>query len=96
MKTPWRSIRWITALGLLGVAAAFAIPRTAPAPAPAASAPTATAPTAPAPTAPALPAVTAPTAPAVPQDAAPIRDDPTVAPDSQESADNAVTYPSDI
>jgi hypothetical protein len=38
----------------------------------------------------------APTVPATPEETATLRDDPTVAPDSQESADNAVTFPSDI
>ncbi len=72
-------------LGLLGVVTALAIARTAPAP-------TATPPqvaTQPA------PAAAAP-APAVPEETATLHDDPTVAPDSQESADNAVTFPSDI
>jgi hypothetical protein len=83
--------RWVISFGLLGAVAAFAIARTAPTATP------------PAPTAPPASAAADPTAraaprpaPAAPEETATLHDDPTVAPDSQESADNAVTFPSDI
>ena len=38
----------------------------------------------------------APGAPAVPEESATIRDDPTIAPDPKQSADNNVSFPADI
>lgn len=38
----------------------------------------------------------APGAPQVPEESATIRDDPTIAPDPKQSADNNVSFPSDI
>jgi hypothetical protein len=35
-------------------------------------------------------------APQVPEESATIRDDPTIAPDSKQSADNSVSFPNDI
>jgi hypothetical protein len=48
--------------------------------------------------APALPAAKSPPpgAPQVPEESATIRDDPTIAPDPKQSADNNVSFPSDI
>jgi hypothetical protein len=104
MRTPFRSIQWTLSLGLLGAAAAFALARTAPVPTPVAAGPAQTAP-ANTPAPPVTAATAAPTVapttpttvtPPAPEETATIHDDPTVAPDSQESADNAVTFPSDI
>jgi len=53
----------------------------------------------PAPATPAHPATTkpaAPGAPQVPEESATIRDDPTIAPDPKQSADNNVSFPNDI
>ena len=44
----------------------------------------------------ALPAAPPPGAPQVPEESATIRDDPTIAPDPKQSADNNVSFPSDI
>jgi hypothetical protein len=107
-----RSLRWIAPLGLLGVIAAFVLsaaqsphaqeaPTTAVPVAPTSTSPAA-APRASPPTAPVSPAEARGTSPALrppasaPEETATIHDDPTVAPDSQDSADNAVTFPSDI
>ena len=48
--------------------------------------------------APVLPAAKSPPpgAPQVPEESATIRDDPTIAPDPKQSADNNVSFPSDI
>lgn len=55
-------------------------------------------PTAPNPTAAKPPATKAPApgAPQVPEESATIRDDPTIAPDPKQSADNNVSFPNDI
>lgn len=58
-------------------------------------------PPAPAVTAPAAakstaPKATPPGAPQVPEESATIRDDPTIAPDPKQSADNNVSFPNDI
>jgi hypothetical protein len=41
-------------------------------------------------------AAPAPGAPAIPEESATIRDDPTIAPEPKQSADNNVSFPSDI
>jgi hypothetical protein len=61
------------------------------------TAPPAAAPTAPAATAkPNTPKAAPPGAPQVPEESATIRDDPTIAPDPKQSADNNVSFPNDI
>jgi hypothetical protein len=45
---------------------------------------------------PPAPKAPAPGAPQVPEESATIRDDPTIAPDPKQSADNAVSFPNDI
>jgi hypothetical protein len=45
---------------------------------------------------PAAPKPPAPGAPQVPEESATIRDDPTIAPDPKQSADNTVSFPNDI
>lgn len=42
------------------------------------------------------PKAVAPGAPQVPEESATIRDDPTIAPDPKQSADNSVSFPNDI
>ncbi len=92
MRAPRPPLRWLASLGLLGVVAAFVSSAAPPAPVPSAAVP----PTSAAPSAQGnAPAVSRPP-PAAPEETATIHDDPTVAPDSQDSADNAVTFPSDI
>ena len=61
--------------------------------------PPAAAPTAPAPAAaakPNTPKAAPPGAPQVPEESTTIRDDPTIAPDPKQSADNNVSFPNDI
>jgi hypothetical protein len=103
MSTSWRSIRLILLIGLLASGAAFVTLRAAEQSAqPAPAADSKPAPTKDAKTAPAKDAKPAPAKDAKPASQGPapgdpdsIKDDPTVAPDPQESADNAVTYPVD-
>ena len=45
---------------------------------------------------PATPKAAPPGAPQVPEESATIRDDPTIAPDPKQSADNNVSFPNDI
>lgn len=96
----WQSIRWSTLLGVLCVSAVFVTLRAAEQPKDAPAAPSA-APVSAAhtPASPgSVPPATTPAnpAPSAPEESATIRDDPTVAPDPRENADNSVTFPADI
>ena len=76
------------------------LPATAPVPGTRPAAPAAhrsgIAPATPTPSRPATTRSPAPGAPQVPEESATIRDDPTVAPDPKQSADNNVSFPTDI
>ncbi len=104
MNRSKRTILTIGLIGVLGMGAAIvslraAEQKAAPTAAQtAATAPAARPPAADAPAAPstAKPAPQAKPPASAPEESATIKDDPTVAPDPQESADNSVTFPADI
>jgi hypothetical protein len=89
--------KWVAVLTSLVVLSSGAVILTTQAADQKPTAPPASAPTAPAAAAkPNTPKAPPPGAPQVPEESATIRDDPTIAPDSKQSADNNVSFPNDI